>query len=55
LNVTVPVGVPVVAELTVAVRVTDCPKTEGFDEEPRAVEVEAGTPVPVTFTSAAKG
>jgi hypothetical protein len=35
-NSTVPVGVPVL-ELTVAVNVTDCPKTEGFADEARLV------------------
>lgn len=40
-NVTVPVGVPVVDELTVAVRVTDCPTLEGFAEEVRTVLVPA--------------
>lgn len=35
-NVTVPVGVPDVA-LTVAVKVTGCPKTVGFLEETTAV------------------
>ena len=35
LNVTVPVGVPLAgaAAVTVAVKVTDCPKTEGFADE----------------------
>src|SRR5580704_3731878 len=33
LNVTVPVGVPEAFGATVAENVTDCPKTEGFDEE----------------------
>jgi len=44
LNVTVPVGVPVLAveaSLTVAVNVTDCPKTDGSGEEPSAVVVFA--------------
>ena len=41
LKTTVPVGVP--AELvTVAVKVTDCPRLEGFREETRAVDVAAG-------------
>jgi hypothetical protein len=35
-NVTVPVGVPP-APLTVAVKVTDCPATDGFTEEVSAV------------------
>ena len=38
-NVTVPVGVPVVDELTVAVKVTDCPRSEGFAEDIRTVLV----------------
>lgn len=38
-NVIVPVGVPVVEELTVAVKVTDCPIPEGFTEEIRTVLV----------------
>jgi hypothetical protein len=37
-RVTLPVGVPV-RELTVAVRVTDCPNTEGLTEEVRRVVV----------------
>ena len=40
LNVTVPVGVPA-PELTVAVKVTLWPKTDGLAEEVRAVEVAA--------------
>src|SRR6266404_5675800 len=39
LNVTVPVGVPLVP-VTVAVNVTDCPNTEGFCEELTMVVVE---------------
>jgi hypothetical protein len=38
-NVTVPVGVPLALELTVAVTVTDCSKVDGFAEEVRAVLV----------------
>ena len=43
LNVTVPVGVPApgAVAVTVAVNVTDWPKTDGFAELPRAVEVLA--------------
>ena len=36
LNVTVPVGVPL-ATVTVAVKVTDCPRVEGFIEEAKVV------------------
>ena len=38
MKVTVPVGEPLVA-LTVAVKVTDCPKTAGFCEEAKVVVV----------------
>lgn len=38
LNVTVPVGVPP-ALVTVAVKVTDCPKTEGLADEVTVVVV----------------
>ncbi len=41
LNVTVPVGVPLDKELTVAVKVTDCPNTDGLAEELSAVLVVA--------------
>ncbi len=43
MNVTVPVGVPDpgVTALTVAVKVTACPKTDGFAEELSAVVVDA--------------
>jgi len=43
LNVTVPVGVPEpgAAAVTVAVNVTDCPKTDGLTDEVRGVVVEA--------------
>jgi hypothetical protein len=40
LNVTLPVGVPEVAGVTVAVNVTDCPKLDGFSDEPTAVVVD---------------
>ncbi len=33
MNLTVPVGVPEASAVTVAENVTDCPKSEGFDEE----------------------
>ena len=43
LKVTVPLGVPAPGEtgLTVAVKVTDWPKTEGLAEEVKLVEEEA--------------
>jgi len=43
LKVTVPVGVPVpgATAVTVAVNVTDCPKTDGFAEDVSAVDVPA--------------
>ena len=42
-NVTVPVGVPTPGEtaLTVAVKVTDCPNTDGFTDEVTVVELLA--------------
>jgi hypothetical protein len=40
MNVTVPVGPLGEAELTFAVRVTDCPCSEGFGLEVRVVVVE---------------
>jgi hypothetical protein len=40
LNVTVPVGVPL-PDVTVAVKVTDCPAFEGFSEDASDVEVLA--------------
>lgn len=40
-NVTVPVGVPLELELTVAVMVTDCSKLEGLAEEISAMLVLA--------------
>src|ERR1043166_8852937 len=47
LKVTVPVGVPPpgAVTLTVAVKVTDCPDTDGLTEEPRAVVVLAALTV----------
>src|SRR6266853_3289280 len=49
-NVTVPVGVPVLGEtgLTVAVKITDWPKTEGWAEEVTAVALVARLTVWVT-------
>ena len=43
LNVTVPVGVPApgAVTVTVAVNVTDCPKTDGFTLEVTTVDVES--------------
>ncbi len=41
LNVTVPLGMPDVAGLTVAVNVTGAPKAAGLAEEARLVEVAA--------------
>src|SRR5260370_338142 len=41
LNVTAPVGVPEVAGLTVAVKVTALPNADGFAEETTNVEVPA--------------
>src|SRR3989442_1275241 len=40
-NVTVPAGVAPVA-VSVAVKVTDWPKTEGFGAEPKVIEVARG-------------
>jgi hypothetical protein len=50
LNVTVPVGVPApgATALTVAVKVTDCPKTDGFADEVALVVVLAGVIVIVS-------
>jgi hypothetical protein len=48
LKVTVPVGVPPPLE-TVAVKVTDCPKVDGFCEELTAVVVSALLTVCVTL------
>ena len=39
LNVTLPVGVPETVGVTVAVKVTDCPKLEGLSEDTTAVVV----------------
>ena len=47
LNVTVPLGVPEVAGLTVAVNVTVCPDTEGFADETSVVDVAAALPLMV--------
>ena len=41
LNVTVPAGVPVVEDATVAVKVTNSPEVDGFAEDDRVVEVLA--------------
>ena len=41
MNFTVPPGVPVVEDVTVAVNVTDCPETDGFNEETTLVELFA--------------
>jgi hypothetical protein len=41
LNVTLPVGVPDVVEVTVAAKVTACPIIEGFCDEPKDKIVEA--------------
>ena len=40
-KVTLPVGVPLVEDVTVAMTVTVCPKTEGLAEEARVVVVAA--------------
>ena len=48
LNVTVPVMVPAVAELTLAVNATDVPTVEGFSDEVTVVVVAAGAAPPVT-------
>jgi hypothetical protein len=47
-NEIVPVNVPAVAEVEVAVKVTDCPTVEGFREDATVVAVAA---VPPTFTT----
>ena len=39
MNSTAPAGIPPVLDLTVAVRVTDCPRMEGFNEEANVVVV----------------
>jgi hypothetical protein len=41
LNVTDPVGVPVVEDVTVAVKVTACPTDDGFCDDANAVFVAA--------------
>ena len=43
LNVTLPVGLPApgAAAVTVAVKVTDCPSTEGLTEDATPTELEA--------------
>jgi hypothetical protein len=41
INLTRPVGVPLNCGVTLAVRVTDCPKFEGFCDEINAVVVVA--------------
>jgi hypothetical protein len=41
LNVTLPAGVPLNSAATVAVKVTDCPKVEGFCEEVRVTALVA--------------
>mgnify|MGYP002261936936 CR=1 FL=1 len=60
MNVTEPVGVPVAgaAALTVAVKVTACPYTEGFADEP--TDNPLGGPAPdhlayVLYTSGSTG
>ena len=45
LNVTVPVGAPELDEVTLAVKVTDWPKTAGLAEEVTAVDEAAGLAV----------
>ena len=55
-NVTVPVGVPGVVEVTVAVNVTDCPMVEGFTEEVIVARVAPpADAVAVPFTVIANG
>jgi hypothetical protein len=46
-KVTVPEGVPAL-DVTVAVKVTEAPKVDGFREEVSEVEVEAGLTIWVT-------
>jgi hypothetical protein len=50
-NVTVPVIVPAVAEVTVAVNVTLVPLVDGFNDDASAVEVVA---FPAPFTTCVK-
>jgi hypothetical protein len=45
-----PVGIPL-AELTVAVNVTDCPTVEGFSEDATATEVACFCELLVVFNS----
>jgi hypothetical protein len=40
-KLTVPLGVPAVVDVTVAVNVTGCPNVEGFCDDAREVEVAA--------------
>lgn len=42
MNVTFPVGVPEIAGVTVAVKVTEVPKVDGFNEDVTAVVLPAG-------------
>lgn len=49
-KVTVPVGIPDVLEVTVAVKVTGCPTGTGFAEEPSAVVVVAEDTICVNST-----
>jgi hypothetical protein len=51
LKVTVPVGATGVLGVTVAVKVTDCPKIDGLAEGVTVVVVVAWTAVPVRLTS----
>ena len=53
LNVTVPLGVPDVAALTVAVNVTDCPETEGLTDDTRLIDVAASVPLVTVSVSTA--
>ena len=55
LNVTVPLAVPDVAGLTVAVNVTDCPETEGLTDDTRLVDVAASVPPPLVIVSVNTG
>ena len=51
INVTLPVGEPPDAELTVAVSVTDCPNTEGLAEEFSTLVVGANNEIFATKAS----
>ena len=42
LNLTAPLGVPLKSGATVAVKVTDCPRVEGFSDEVNVTVVVAG-------------